>query len=345
MQVRCFHIGRYFLCYYDHSVAPTPWARRLSAALMAVFLQLPAFFSACSPLPDIPPAHVSGFHAGEREACLDVFFFDEDSLARLDAYQRFQAPWPDTLATLSRSGPKRMVVMSNASRDRFSWSDIRSLQTLAERPFLLQDEDLAFPREWACTCVEEGSVRSAELVLQPLLCRITVQSIQCDFSDRPYHGAVLRDARAFLTYVRTDCYPLLPDGERGGSWVNPGFLDEEALAAFSHPEMLTASLADTVGVERIFPERSFYCYPNATAEEALGTPVTTLVITGLLEGRPSYYPIRLGALKAGVHYQLDLCFTRAGTTDPDLPVASDTYSLTLKAAPWHTRNEAVIRYE
>ena len=77
----------------------------------------------------------------------------------------------------------------------------------------------------------------------------------------------------------------------------------------------------------------------------MGTPVTTLVIAGQLEGRTTYYPIRLGALKAGVCYQMDLCFTRAGTSDPDLPVASGTYSLNIKASPWHTRDEAVIRYE
>lgn len=344
MDSRYYHIGRFFLC-YDHSVAPIPWASRLSAALMAVFLQLPAFFSACSPLPDTPAANITKSFAPAREACLDVFFFDDDSLARLDAYQRFSGTWPDTLATLSRSGPKRMVVMRNASQDRFSWSDIRSLQTLAERPFHLQDEDLSFPREWAQTFVEEGSIRSAELALQPLLCRISVQSIQCDYADRPYQGAVLRGVHAFLTYVRTDAYPLLPERDRAGSWINPGYLDEDALRAFSHPEMLAVPLADTVGVERLFPERSLYCYPNANALEGMGTPVTTLVIAGQLEGRTTYYPIRLGALKAGVCYQMDLCFTRAGTSDPDLPVASGTYSLNIKASPWHTRDEAVIRYE
>lgn len=343
MDTRKLHIGRFFHC-YDHSVAPTPWARA-SAALMAVFLQLPAFFSACTPPPYIPVPAVTKSSAPAREACLDVFFFEDDPLRRLDAYQRFTGTWPDTLPTLSRSGPKQMVVLTNASQDRFSWSDLRSFNTLAERPFHLQDEDLAWPREWALTRVEGGVVRRADLTLRPLLCRILLHSLQCDFADRPYRHASLEQVHAFLTYVRTDTCPLLPGGDRAGSWCNPGYLDQEGLRAFAHPELVSAPLADTVGQERIYPGLSLYCYPNASGSEGMGTPVTTLVIAGLLEGRPTYYPIRLGALEAGVCYALDLTFTRAGASDPDSPVASGTFSLDVKAAPWSYRNEAVIRYE
>jgi hypothetical protein len=137
----------------------------------------------------------------------------------------------------------------------------------------------------------------------------------------------------------------LQDGSLAGSWINPGYWDEAALQEFSHPELIAAHLADTVGYERLYPDLSLYCYPNTAAAEGLGTPVTTLVIAGLLEGYPTYYPIRLGALEAGVRYQLDLTFTRAGASDPDSPVASGAYSLGVKATPWRTRNEAVIHYE
>lgn len=337
-----FPIGRFFLC-YDHSVTPIPWARA-SAALIAVFLQLPAFFSACTPLPDtLPPTKAD---APGREPCLDVFFFDDDSLGRLDAYQRFTLPWPDTLPALSRTGPKRMVVLTNTSEDPYAWSGIRSRETLAGEAFNLEDEDPALPREWGeLHILDGGAVRAADIALRPMLCRIVVNSLSCDFSDRPYRGAVLQDVKAYLTHVRTQTHPLRGEADRGGSWINPGYLDPAALAAFSHSELILAPVAESVGEEPLFPAVTLSCYPNPAREESLGTPVTTLVIEGMLLGSPTYYPIRLGALEAGVSYQIDLCFTRAGAGDPDSPVASGTFTLRVQAAPWNHRQETVIRYE
>ena len=165
---------------------------------------------------------------------------------------------------------------------------------------------------------------------------ITIRSIACDFSERSYAGAKLREVRAYLTYAADECHPFDPE-DLPTSWINAGRLDENAVAALPHPEMVLSPLADALG-GRIRPELNFYCYPNPADGTQFGRPVTRLVIEGELEGTTCYYPIGLPGLEGNVQYNLDITLTRAGTKDPDIPAETGTILLECRVMDWDERD-------
>ena len=332
----------------DPSVTLSLWAR-MSAVILAALWQLPAFFTACSPAtePLLPRLRTQIYiFPGENAnaGALDVFFFNEDSLQRLDAYQRFSSGAALPLEGLSCSGAKRIVALSNYADDPYQWSDIQSYATLADRPFRLEEDSPQAPLLYGEASVEAGVTRTCELTLHPMLCRVCLRSLACDFGDRPYAGEPLQDVCAYLTHVSSLCHPMRAE-EAPSAWINPGRMDSVAVESLSHPEMLFGRIAPEVDGRRIFPETTLYCYPNPAESPSFGQPVTTLVVEGTLRGRRYYYPIRLGAMEASTRVDIDLTLTRAGSPDPDTPVGSDTFSLHLETAPWENRGETVIHYE
>lgn len=332
----------------DPSVTLFHWART-SAELLAALWQLPAFFTACSPTaePLQTPLRTQIYIFPSENAnagALDVFFFNEDSLQRLDAYQRFPSGTALPLAGLSCSGAKKIVALSNYADDPYQWSDIQSYATLADRPFRLEDDSPETPLLFGEASVEDGTTRTCALTMHPMLCRVRIRSLACDFGDRPYAGESLKEVRAYLTHVSSLCHPMRT-GEPPSAWINPGRLDSVAVESLSHPEMLLGPIAPEVDGRRIFPETALYGYPNPAESPSFGQPVTTLVIEGILRGRRYYYPIPLGAMESGTGIDIDLTLTRAGSPDPDTPVGSDTFSLHLETAPWENRGETIIHYE
>ena len=180
------------------------------------------------------------------------------------------------------------------------------------------------------------------VVLRPMLAKITLRSIACEFSERPYAGERLQDVRAYLTYASQECRPFAPE-DPPSSWLNAGRLDEAGTAALSHPETVLQPLSASLG-GRIYPSAGFYCYPNPSDGTAFGSPVTRLVIEGKLRGTTYYYPIDLPGLEADVQYRMDVTLTRAGTNDPDTPAAPGSIRLESQVLDWDGRAWEDIHY-
>jgi hypothetical protein len=125
------------------------------------------------------------------------------------------------------------------------------------------------------------------------------------------------------------------DGESQPSWLNAGRLDPDRTAALAHPETVFQTLAGPVGDEVVFPDLHFYAYPNPAAEDALGTPLTRLVIEGTLLGETCYYPISITPLEGGQSHVFDITLTRFGTADPDIPATRDQVRVSGAVAPWN----------
>ena len=322
--------------------------RRLSVAHRGALWHLPAFLLASCTLPDAPDTPVSGMRkaqiyilpAGNATVRgLDLFFFQDEPLFLLDAWQHFDAVAGNRVTAAASSAARTFVALSGYPEGSSAWSGIRSFESLADILFNLEDEDPAFPI--LSGKGEAGGNRT--VVLRPMLARITLQSIACDFSDRPYAGEKLTDVRAYLTNASRQCRPFAADGYPV-SWLNAGRLDEAETATLSHPETVLAELTPSLGA-RIFPGKDFYCYPNPSDGTEFGRPVTRLVIEGKLRGVTYYYPIDLPGLEANVQYRMDVTLTRAGTTDPDTPAAAGSIRLENRILDWDGRQLDAVHYQ
>ena len=325
--------------------------RRLSATHRGAFLHLPAFLFACTPVPEpveespLPPRKVQIYilQTGKTTLqSLDLLFFQEKPLQKLDAYQHFGAVSGDRVEGTSSLAATHAAAFSNCPEDPYSWSDVRTFASLGGKAFRLEDEDPSAPMMVGTADLPEGSRRTCRIILRTMLSRITLQSLACDFTGRSYAGEMLKDVRAYLTYARSECHPL-DTADRPASWINAGRLDEGQTAALPHPEMLLADLGASVGT-RIYPARDFFCYANPSDGKDFGTPVTRLVIEGRLGDTVYYYPIDLPGLKPGVQYRMDVTITRAGSTDPDIPVESGTVLLQSEVLPWDERELDDVHY-
>lgn len=323
------------------------FGRRLSAAYRGALCHLPAFLLlACSPqtLPENPvPAtrktQIYIYPSGKTTLQgIDLLFFQDGPLFRLDAYQHLDGIPGNRVTGTSSTAARKVVILSNYPSDAFAWSGIRSLESLAGLPFRLEDENPDAPMLYGVS--EAGSMESVDLM--PMLSRITLRSIACDFSGRSYVGERLQDVRAYLTYARRECRPFAPE-DSPSSWLNAGRLNEAETTALPHPETILRILSPSLG-GRIYPSADFYCYPNPSDGSQFGRPVTRLVIEGKLQGVTCYYPIDLPGLEANVQCAMDVTLTRAGTADPDIPAVSGSVRLECQILDWDGRDWDDIHY-
>ena len=334
------------ILHYKTTTVYSRFGRCVSAARGA-FCHLPAFLLlACSPLtqpeehtPAMRNAQIYILKSGKTTLQgIDLLFFQDEPLLRLDAYQHLDAPAGNRVSGTSSTAARTVVILSNYPSDTYPWSSVRSYESLQDLPFRLEDEDPSAPMLYGIS--EAGKMN--QITLRPMLSKITLRSIACDFSGRPYAGERLEDVRAYLTYASRECRPFA-DGDSPSSWLNAGHLDESATAALSHPETVLRDIGKSVG-GRLYPSAAFYCYPNPSDGTDFGRPVTRLVIEGKLRGVTYYYPIDLPGLEADVQRRLDVTLMRAGTTDPDTPAVSGSISLESRVLDWDGREWDDIYY-
>jgi hypothetical protein len=323
------------------------FGRRRSAALRGALCHLPAFLLfACTslnapeePAPGVRKAQIYIYPTGKTSIQgLDLLFFQDGPLYRLDAYQHLDGLSGNRVTGTSSTAARQVVILSGYPSGTYPWSGIRSLESLAELPFRLADEDPEAPMLYGVS--EAGSID--KVILRPMLAKVLLRSVGCDFSERIYAGERLQDVRAYLTYVRQECRPFAPE-DPPADWLNAGRLDEAGAAALSHPEIVLRDLASSLG-GRIRPDAGFYAYPNPSDGSQFGNPVTRLVIEGKLRGTTYYYPIDLPGLEADVQYRLDVTLTRAGTTDPDTPAVAGSIRLESQVLDWDGRDWEDIHY-
>ena len=252
----------------------------------------------------------------QRLERLELYFFDDDPLQELDSYRHAEADGT-VLEILSRGGGKLAVALANvAPPDALP----RSWFALQSRMQRIEAEDPARPAMSGSALFQAGEDSGLSLRLRPLLGRITLRSIRCDFSGKPYAGARLEKVRAYLINV-SDEISLIDEEPQPHSWAHQGALSEEALRRMAHPELICAPLPD-LGPQTLYPSLSLYAYPNAPAVEGLGQPATRLVIEGILQGHICYYPVNV-PVRRDTELILDLEITRFGTSDPDTPAGSE----------------------
>lgn len=341
------------------SLAPLCFRIILMYALAPVFCPgcsdpEPAFADSGPEARTVTRLSLSAFSAGPSGIrCLDLFFFNDDKLQRLDAYQRLEGSALTAAVGASRGGGKILAVLANSPAGRFRWADAGSLDALRGLHVRLQDEDPAHPQMSALVPVLAGGPAPVPVTLSPYTARVELESICCDFSGRPYAGASLENVRVYLTQVSASVPAVCDSVPVPVEILHAGRFKPGDMAGFLHPEILCDNLSAPVGRTRIRPGTVLFCFPNTAVADSPGAPPTRLVIEGTLEGRTCYYPLEIGrgafagdppGVLPGRTYRFGLTLTRRGADDPDGALEPGTVITDLHVIPWVERNDIIIPF-
>ena len=265
----------------------------------------------------------------------DVFFYHDDATRRLDAYQRFESP-DAYVNALSTAGRKIAVLVVNSPADIYGWGEVNSFESLASRRMRLDEDKPSSPISSGMLHLDAGTDGGGKVLLKPLMSKIVLNSLRCDFRGRSYEGAVMDNTRIFLINASTSS-TLLQDS-LPVQYFNEGREDGAS------PQFLACEGIGTVGDKTIFPDAELFCYGNPATKDGPGTPLTRLVVQGDIGGQTYYYPVSLPGLTRGCTVSVDLEITRTGTDDPDAVLQAGVYSAMLSVLPWEEKPLQTVRF-
>lgn len=317
------------------------------------FLVIPAMFFSC----DMPsPAEVTNKETFEQHKVksshfnydietLDAFFFDIETNNRLDCYQRLDNP-QEVCNLASGSGPKTLFLIANSRRERYDWTDIKNLSTIADICVNLEDERPDFP---VLTSLQKTTAgEDINLNLTPLTCEITLRSIRCNFTEKPYANEKFTLKRIFLTYVNATTSIVPESNDKSTRIINAGMLDENHLESFYDKDIIVKEIEQVIGAGPSSINCSLHCYENTPKEESIGSPFTKLVIEGQIAGDTYYYPIRVNASRGGVtkgsSYIFDIVVTRTGATSPDGELNEGEVDITMEVKAWKEKDSHSVEF-
>lgn len=318
-----------------------------SARTFLPFLTIPAMCISCTEYitDDTAPCEVILTKAeGTDLETLDLFFYDDDKQARLDAYQRFTLSGENSVHGISRTGRKTAVGICNFDDGKYTWTDINSLNSISSLKSFLDEDDPARPVMSGTGTLKAGNDVRMSMNLRPLMSEVVLRSVRCDFSSRTYRDEKLRDVRIYLTNV-CSAWPVLKDTLSSSSdYINIGRADSSQISKMKHPEYIYRKLSSDIDARGTRPDLHFYCYPNVAKEESMGSPFTRIVIEGTLQGNKYYYPLSVNRRNDGTGverntvYVLDVVLTRRGTTDPDTAVDTETAQVSVTTRKWNEKD-------
>lgn len=272
----------------------------------------------------------------------DIFVFNDDALMRLDSYQRMKLKG-DRLDAVTTGGKKIICVVANSGKDRYDWTGINSYNALCKVRSDLRNENPDTPTLSGET-YDRGS-GSCDIVLEPLLSKVVLQSLRCNFEGKAYEGATLDNAKVYLTNVNSSFRIMERSGASVTEMLNAAGLNASDMASLLSPELLSARLPSKIGSRKEECDISLWCYPNNCEEESLGSRFTRLVIEGEILGKRYWWPINInrgdfGPVKgvAGVsrncEYSFDICLTSLGSDGPDKAVSKSQVELECGIMDW-----------
>ncbi len=319
---------------------------------------LPAHFFSCSKV--VAPAYeknmetesrgsavrlmIKGGDGLGRRSC-DVLIYNADKFGRLDSFTHFDGS-PDELQVSSGEGKKTAVVICNAPEGSLQWDKILTMQSLSGVCFELEAEEASCPVLVGKTDFEAGE--SFSVMLRPLMARICLKELSCDFRGTAYQFEELTDARVYLTNVNADC-SLTEDGRQGSRFINNGGWNESDAVKFRSREILCREIEGGIGMDARQLDLELYCYPNLGSVESFGQPFTRLVIEGCVKGHRWYWPISInglgdGGIRSNDSYCLKVRLRRSGTEDPDFAISMDREELVMEIEKWDEKENYVVAF-
>ena len=270
---------------------------------------------------------------------IDAFIFNDDSLRRIDCYQRTDDFKEDELRIGSCRGNKIAVLCANPPWGKLEWKDVFSFNRTSSIKVNLEDEDSQYPVMSATVQMTAGDYM--EVKMERLTSEVELRSIQCDFSGKPYEGESITDAKVYLTNVNATC-SIVPDrGYTIERIINHGGLIPEDVINFRDSTHISKDL-ETISIKPSHPDIRLLCYPNLSVRETIGTPFTRIVIEGKIQGETWYWPISINrgcntgheGIERNRRYVYDITIRSKGTKDPDTPIVPEMAETTFKTERW-----------
>ena len=318
------------------------------------FLLLPAFLpfsglSACTSQADIEqPCTVGMTRAGATEAGqLDIFIYDNRSGA-LDSYHRMECPAEGVVELYSGKGGKTVACIVDGQNSRYIWEEVKTLDRMKRMKVELDRDDPSRP-VMSGICSIGGGGR-ATLPCTPLLSKVVVRSLRCDFSGRSYAGEKLKNVKIYLTNVCNGYSLFADEDEESSEFMNIGGLDRIATGRMKNKGYVYQEVPAEIGPEGVRLDREFCCYPDPPGEETAGSPYTRLVIEGSIGGENCWYPITLNrgdggkGIRRNCRYVLDICLTRKGADNPWTPVGRETAQIYTQLCDWEEKEVHDVGY-
>ncbi len=286
---------------------------------------------------------------------LDVLFFNDDRLKRLDSFQRFEDADFNSIEAASREGNKIISVIANSPFSVDDYSRINSYDDLNKICCNLREDSPSNPIMYSETAVKSGHEHHCNMTLEPLLAKISIHTLSCDFHSRPYIGEKLKNVKVYLTNV-CGRYPVgCNEPEVPEEIINYGALKKEDIEKMPDAGMLVCNISEDIG-ENVMPlDIDLYCYQNTVKEETLGTPFTKLVIEGELLGEKTYYPIEINrgewcvnrdstGVWRNTNYGYDITITRRGVSDPDISISPKDIKCALTIKDWNEKETRKVEF-
>ena len=281
---------------------------------------------------------------------LDIYVYDVDQLERLDSRMRIKCNGtiPDKIPVSSRSGRKKVVALANWSEEEPSWEQVNSFNAICRWMVPLSTESSEAPRMSGSMIINAGKTTVTKLTLIPISARIRLSSVKCDFTGQPYQGAVIENARVYLTNVCTNSSPF-PESVPGTEFVNIDSYSVADMNVFGAKDKLSRYIYTELGPQKVKTDIDFYCYANYGTVDNGGRPPTRLVLEGRIGDKTVYYTVNIGdytdgAVRPGYSYNINLNITKYGTDRPDIPVTGGTIDATVEVIPWEEKEEQIIDY-
>lgn len=261
---------------------------------------------------------------------LDVFVYDSDSPMRLDTWEHFDDYDDMSVWIHCGSGDKLICFVANTDCSHWLLTQVQTADAIRQMELSLRDEDPYSPAMTGWVQLNADK-EEEDVVLEPLMARITLNSLSCDFTGKPYEGAPLENVSIYLTNVSASAPLMHSEGFAATDFLNSGRLSDSDIASMHYPAMLRHTLPHPLGPEGMVGPLEFFCYPNETALEMPGMAFTKLVVQGDIQGKTCYYPISINqqgygyscgphGISRNVHYSVNLHLTRMGSDDPETPV-------------------------
>lgn len=265
---------------------------------------------------------------------MDLYVFNDDGAMRLDTYQRCSVK-DGKVKVATTGGRKILAAVANPTGDKYQWSGDNSLAALRRRTVFFNRDSPDAPLMSGISHFSADGPCSIDL--EPLMSKVVLRSIRCDFRGKPYASEQLEDGKVYLGNISSE-YPAFPEGL-------PPTVET---IHFGEKQPLPAR----VGVDFTETDIPLYCYPNTNEQESPGSPFTTLVVEGSVGGRIWYWPIRVNredicwvegnpGIERNRVYNFDITLKHLGNDSPDKPVSVQAVDIRCSVVPWTSRPETV----
>lgn len=351
-----------YLSYYSKNIFSMILWNLPSALFSGLLLtfSVSAMFSGCTEYHDIlvrtetdneTTFNINNSISTSDGVTLDIFAFEDDSMLRLDSYQRlndFKGPVSHISST---GGNKLFFICANGQKTSYEWAEISSYKSMEKVNGDLEKENPSTPLMTGECRSKAGDIDKA-ITLRPLASEIVLKSISCDFSDTPYSDRQISDVKVYLINVSASCPLSCKDGFRASRVINRGQFNNSDVRNFRHPDIIVQNIQSKIDRATLYPYIRLLCYSNLIYRGEENTPDTRLVIEGKIDSKTYYWPIRINNEEAseyfgvsrGNRYIYEIHIRRKGVTDPDIPFIPQTADIKMTVRPWTEKEEYGVEF-